>query len=171
MFQNKTINPKAIALIGSLLLIVTLFLPFASATDNYEKQLTSFPDQMYIEELNMTNDDVINLSLFEFGKIYAYSLEVYAEKTISIICLAMIAAYVVFSILALLWSALSKPIPLLMTNLFAFGIFNLMKWDFKDRGVIANSLYHFGIAQYVCLLAFLMICLTSIYLFRHKKKQ
>lgn len=171
MFQNKRFNPKVIALIGSLLLMITIFLPFASATDNYKQRLMSYPEQMHTEEIKMTNKDAVNISLFEFGQVYAYTVNLHGYETISIICLTMIVAYVVFSALAILWSILNKPIALLITNLLAFGIFNLMKWDFKDRGVIANSNYHFGIAQIICLFAFLMICLASIYLFRYKKKQ
>ena len=49
-------------LIGSAILLLTLFMPFASATDEYKEALEKFSDSMYIEELNMTNKEAINIS-------------------------------------------------------------------------------------------------------------
>ncbi len=70
--KNKVHLSKALALLGSILLIISLFLPFASATDDYKDYLEAHPDRMADAEINMTNQDAIDLSLVDFGRIYAY---------------------------------------------------------------------------------------------------
>ncbi len=70
MSKTKITNlrklPVFITIIGAILLLLMLFLPFASATKDYEESLKKYKDNMYVEEIGMTNADAVDISLFEF---------------------------------------------------------------------------------------------------------
>mgnify|MGYP004677142593 CR=1 FL=1 len=91
-------------LIGSAILLLTLFMPFASATDEYKEALEKFSDSMYMEELNMTNKEAINISLFEFIRIYSSETGKEISNDLSIVYVVVIAAFAVFALLTLLFS-------------------------------------------------------------------
>ncbi len=150
--QNKIklLIPFIVTLVGALMLIVTLFLPFASATEDYREHLQKHPDEMYAEELHMTNEDAVNISLFEFGRMYAAAADMGISKGIVIVCLVLLSAFALLAILTALFSALKKPIAAMIFNLLSFGAFWAIKWDFADRGVLPNRRYDWGIAQIVC---------------------
>lgn len=155
--SRKFLFPFLAMLIGSLMLVVTLFLPFASATEDYKERLEEYSDSMYVEELDMTNEEAINISLFEFARIYSVAAEMGMSKGVSIACMVIIAAFGAFALLTLLFSVLKKPIPTIIFNLLAFAVFRITKWDFEDRGVIPNSNYDWGMAQYICYIGIVVV--------------
>lgn len=166
--KDKLLIPFIVALIGSLMLIVTLFLPFASATEDYKEYLQEYSDEMYVEELNMTNGDAVNISLFEFGRIYAAAADWGMSESIAIACLVIISAFTLFTILTTLFSVLKKPIVAMIFNLLSFGVFWLIKWDFEDRGVIPSNSYDWGIAEFVCYIGFAVVMVGAILLLMAK---
>ena len=58
-------------LIGSIMLIITLFVPFASATDDHREYLEKYANTVSIEELDITNEQLLDVSLFKFARIYS----------------------------------------------------------------------------------------------------
>ena len=109
--MNQTVHRSKIfigafiaMLIGSAILLLTLFMPFASVTDEYKEALEKFSDSMYIEELNMTNEEAINISLFEFIRIYSSETGKEISNDLSIVYVVVIAAFAVFALLTLLFS-------------------------------------------------------------------
>lgn len=168
--SKKFLYPFLAMLIGSLMLIVTLFMPFASATEDYKERLVEYSDSMYVEELDMTNEEAINISLFEFARIYSVAAEMGMSKSVSIACIVIIAVFGVFALLTLLFSALKKPIPAIIFNLLAFAVFRITKWDFEDRGVIPNSNYEWGMAQYICYIGIIVIMVGAVALLLAKIK-
>lgn len=161
--KNKAfLFPFIAVLIGSLMLVATIFMPFATATDDYKEYLQEYSDEMYAEELDMTNGDAINISLFEFGKLYAAASEMGMSESIAIACLILIIGYGVLSVLTLLFSVLKKPIAAIIFNLLSFGIFYLTRWDFEDRGVIPSNSYDWGFAQYICYIGVLIVLIGAV---------
>lgn len=154
-----------IMLIGSLLLIATLFMPFASAKDDHKEYLQEYLDEMFSVEYDMTNEEAINISLFDFGKLYTQT----GDST-DIIYVLIIAAFAVFAILTLLFSLLRKPVATIIFTLLSFGIFRIIIWDFTDRGVISSIYYDLGIAQYFCYVGAVIVLIGAIYLLRMKRK-
>lgn len=148
--MDKRLISCIIALIGSIMLIATLFLPFASATEKYREQLEKFPDTMYAEEIGMTNKDAVNISLFEFGKIYSSTAAAQNAQAVSITCVVMISAFAIFALLSAIFSLLKKPVAIMIFNVLSLATFLLLKWDFNDRGVLPSSRYDCGMAQYFC---------------------
>lgn len=160
--SRKFLFPFLAMLIGSLMLVITLFLPFASATEDYKERLEEYSDSMYVEELDMTNEEAINISLFEFARIYSVAAEMGMSKGVSIACMVIIAAFGAFALLTLLFSVLKKPIPAIIFNLLAFAVFRITKWDFEDRGVIPNSNYDWGMAQYICYIGIVVVMVGAV---------
>lgn len=160
--NRKFLFPFLAMLIGSLMLVVTLFLPFASATEDYKERLEEYSDSMYVEELDMTNEEAINISLFEFARIYSVAAEMGMSKGVSIACMVIIAAFGAFALLTLLFSVLKKPIPAIIFNLLAFAVFRITKWDFEDRGVIPNSNYDWGMVQYICYIGIVVVMVGAV---------
>ena len=168
--KNPMLIPFVIALIGSLLLIATLFLPFSSATEEYREHLQKYSEEMYAEEINMTNGDAVNLSLFEFGRMYAAAADLGMFKSIAVACLVIIAAFALFVILTALFAVLKKPVAALIFNLLSFGVFRLIKWDFEDRGVLPSSSYDWGFAEFACYIGIAIVVVGTILLLVAKLK-
>ena len=148
-------------LIGSAILLLTLFMPFASATDEYKEAL---------EELNMTNKEAINISLFEFIRIYSSETGKEISNDLSIVYVVVIAAFAVFALLTLLFSILRKSIPVIVFNILTFAVLRLIIWDFEDRGVISNSRYDWGIAQYIGYIGIAIVMVGAVALLVVKMK-
>ena len=134
-------------LIGSIMLIITLFVPFASATDDHREYLEKYANTVSIEELDITNEQLLDVSLF--ARIYSALSGMEISRDISISCIAMISVFAFFALLTLLFSILRKAIPVIIFDLLTFVVFRIIQWDFEDRGVISNSKYDGGIALYI----------------------
>lgn len=163
--SKKLLYPFLAMLIGSLILIVTIFMPFSSAKGDYKKGLEALPETVIDKELDMTNKDAVNISLFEYARIYSAAAKTGGNneaRTISIICIVLIAAFGAFAVLTLLFSLLKKPIAAIIFNLLAFIVFCVTKWDFKDRGVIPNFNYDWGIAQYICYIGIIIVMVGAV---------
>ena len=150
-------------LIGSAILLLKLFMP-------YKEALEKFSDSMYIEELNMTNEEAINISLFEFIRIYSSETGKEISNDLSIVYVVVIAAFAVFALLTLLFSILRKSIPVIVFNILTFAVLRLIIWDFEDRGVISNSRYDWGIAQYIGYIGIAIVMVGAVALLVVKMK-
>ena len=82
----------------------------------------------------------------------------------------MIAAFAVFALLTLLFSILRKSIPVIVFNILTFAVLRLIIWDFEDRGVISNSRYDGGIAQYIGYIGIAIVMVGAVALLVVKKK-
>lgn len=174
--MKKKVNlliPFIVAIVGAAMLIVTLFMPFASATEEHEKYLQD-SDKMYMEEIDMTNEDAVNISLLEYIRIYATTAElgisgdtVIARVVIidsAIVCVVIIALFIVFAVLTVLFSSLKRPIPIIVFDILSFGVFYLIKWDFEDRGALPNRNYDWGIASVFCYIGIVIAFAGAVWL-------
>ena len=159
-----------IIVLGSLLLIAMLLLPFASATKEYKERLLDYPDQSYIEEISMTNKDAVNISLVEFARIYGVAIDQGISKDISIACIVVIAIFAGLSLITLLLSIFKKPIGIIIFNVLSLCAFGLIRFDFKDRGVIPNSSHNWGLANYMTYVVGAVIMAGAVWLFIEKRK-
>lgn len=168
--KKPFIIPFVIALIGSLLLVLTIFLPFASATEDYRDYLIEYSDNMYVQEIEMTNEDAVDISLFEYGRVYAAAADMGIYSDVAIACLVVICIFGLFSVLAVLFSLLKKAIPIIVFDVLALADFILIRWDFSDRGVLPNFNYDWGVAQIICYIAFALTMVGAIWLLVEKIK-
>lgn len=111
--SNSVKIPFFTTLIGSILLLAMILLPYASAKGDYKEYLKKSPNDYYVSEIRMTNAEAVNISMLEYGRIYAETARQGVYKEISIICIVLIALFAFFSLLTLLMSLLKKLLALL----------------------------------------------------------
>lgn len=168
--NSKKMNVTFIAtVIASLMLIATLFLPFVSATESNRERLLKYPEYENIETAGLTNADLTDISLFEYVKVYSHMAKNDILRGVSIICLSIIAAFAVFSIMTLLFSILKKPIAIIIFNILAMLDFWAIRFDFSDRGVVPSQSYNWGVANYIVFVFGVLILAGAIVMLVGKK--
>ncbi len=173
MNKGKTkavLYPFLMTVIGSVLMLLMLVLPFASADSDYKERLMKYEDEMYMEEIGMTNKQAVNISLAEFLKMYAEAAKQDTYRTISIVCIAVISVFAAFAALTLLLSLLKKPIAIIIFDLLTMAAFRVVHFDFEDRGVIPSSKYEWGMVNYMTYIIGIVILVGAVWLFIEKRK-
>lgn len=156
--------PVLITIIGSVLMLLMLFLPFASATEDYKEKLLKY------EEIGMTNGEAVNISLFEFGKMYVEAANQGMHKEISIACIVIISLFAGFAVLTLLLCLCKKSIGIIIFDLLTIGTFKIICFDFEDRGVLPSSSFDWGIVNWMVYVIGILVFAGAIWLFVEKKK-
>ena len=162
--------PFLITLSAAILVATAFFLPMATANADYTAYLEKNAEEFNVEEIEMTNKNAVHVSMYEFAKMYwgVYSV---VAKTFSTVVTAVIGATGFFSLITLLFAVLKKPIPVIAFNTFTLGAYYLMTWDFKDRGVMPNSHYDWGIAYYLYYIGIAAVFAGAVWLLITKIKQ
>lgn len=111
--------------------------------------------------------NVVSLSLLTFLRIYIAGLRsgkliggMYPEAAI---CITLMAAIAVASLLVLLFGLLKKPIAAIVFSVLATVAFYALRWDSDDRGVLPSSQYRYGIAEYPYPIAFIVVIAGAIW--------
>ena len=162
--------PVMITIIGAILLLLMLLLPYASATEDYEERLLKYADETYMEEIGMKNSDAVDISLIEFGRIYAEAAKQGLHKETSIACIVLIIIFTGCAVLTLVMSLVKKPIGIIIFDLMTMGAFGIICFDFKDRGVIPSSSYDWGLVYYLVYGIGVIILASAIWLYTEKRK-
>ena len=162
--NSRALIPFTITLIGALLLIASFFLPFASATGKYREYLQKYPEELYAEEIDMTNSEAANISLFEFGRMYTAAAKLGMYRDTAIACVVIISVFGLFALLTALFTALQKPVVTIALSLLSLSVFQLIKWDFEDRGVLPGDDFGYGIAGLICYAGIAIVLIGAILL-------
>lgn len=168
---SKIKYPRLITQIASFFLFMMLFLPFATATKEYKEYLLESPNAMHIEEIGMTNSEAVSLSLFDYVRIYLEAFEQGYQEEQCMIGIAMIALFALVSLLCVFLSLCKRPVGIIVFNLLAMVLLWLNHFDFEDRGVLPNSRYDWGAANYITYVLGVIILVGAIWLLREKKKE
>lgn len=169
--NKKVAIPFGITLAGVVLMIIMLFLPYASATSEYKEVLNQNKEGIFAQEIGMTNADAVHISLVKYARIYAAgakSLE--AVKAVAIMGIIIISAYALFAVLTLLMTILKKSIAIIVFDILALLDFWLIRFDFSDRGVIPSSRYDWGIASYLPYFLGVVVLAGAIWMLVEKRK-
>lgn len=171
---KKWVSPRLITVIGALLLLVMMILPFASAEKEYKERLKKYEDKYYVKEIEMTNKEAVNLSLVEFMKVYIYMAgdesSGTTSKQIAILCVGLISAYGAFALFTLLLALKRKPIGVILFDLLTMGVLWLIQFDFRDRRMIPSNRYHGGMAYYLAYVVGVAVLVGAVWLFVEKRK-
>lgn len=160
--QMRTIASVA-TIVAALLLVVAFFLPYASGTQEFREGLSSMAANPYSETLGMSNEDLADISLFEYVRIYSASGELGMGDAFAAVYVPLTVAPVVLGVLTLLFAALRKPIPSVVFSVLTVALTFLLNWDFEDRGVIPSSNYDWGIARWVYLVAGVVVIACAVW--------
>lgn len=153
--KNERLGMIAVitTIVAAALLVAAFFLPYAAGTPEFREGLSSMSVNLYSETLGMTNQELADISLFEYARIYGASEELGMGDAYAMIYVPCIAAVGVLGALALLFAALRKPVPVIVFSVLTVALTFLLNWDFEDRGVIPSSSYDWGVARWVYLVA------------------
>ena len=172
--KNKTWLPRLIAFVLSILAIAAMFVPFIKATPEYREYLESIADQSHYETVDFTASDFIELTLYEYARVYWQGgEEILGSKVTGYVAAIIYAAPGFFGILALL-SILGKKGKLLMLqSLFVGGSAYLVNRDVIDRGIMPDSHMVWGIAHYIYypIAVLLLACGIWIFVVKHIKDE
>lgn len=166
--ENKSLIPMLVAIVLAFVMFLTIFMPYASATEEYAERLEQYSDYYALEELDMNGDDFINISMAKYAKVYSkMSEDIFGDSATGVLYVVLVVLIAVFAIGALVFAFFKKPIAVIVFDILAFVVFCIQNWDYKDRGVIPSDNYNWGGAYYIfiiCAIAVLVCAVASIIL-------
>ena len=157
--------------IASLIIIVTLFLPFASATESNRGQLLENSEYGSLADTGLTNEDLTDVSLFEYVRVYSYLAENEYTRTVAIVCMSTIIAFAFFAVMTFLFSILKKPIAIIIFDVLAMLDFLIIRFDYSSRGVVPSQSYNWGFANYIIFIFGLLVLAGAIVMLVGKRKK
>ena len=160
--QMRTIASVA-TIAAALLLVVAFFLPYAAGTQEFREGLNSMSVNPYSETLGMSNEDLADISLFEYVRIYSASGDLGMGHAFAALYVPLRVPPALLGVLTLVFAALRKPIPSVVFSMLTVALTLLLNWDFEDRGVIPSSNYDWGIARWVYLAAGIAVIACAVW--------
>ena len=151
---------RLIALALTAVVLLSLFLPYASTTKDAREQLNERPDVVIIDDINLTAGDMKDISLFEFTRIY----RVTNSDELGAIYTVLFAILAVLALLAVVFALLKLPIGIIIVNIISLGVFFLTKFDFTDRKVIDAETYNWGFGHHLFLLCAIAAIAVAIWM-------
>lgn len=166
---GSALIPAVVAIVAAAALVAAFFLPFGSANDEYRQTLASVPDEWVDEAVGITASDAMDMSLFEYAKVYGnYSAQVPGAGWEIIV--GIIIAVGVLSALTLLFAAARKATPTAVFAILTFGVAQLLIGSFAESGIVPSSAYDVGIAHALYTAAPVIVVVASVWLFVVKFK-
>lgn len=157
---NKRLTiPFVVTLIGVLLIIVGLFLPYMTAVGEMAEYIENNPDRIEIKDLNLTASDLADISILSVNKLIT---GVYGEDDGEI---ANIIVMVLGGFLAMtmLFTLLKKPIAVMIFDLFTCGTFFFLGFLMKEDFITADT-YAWGIGYYAFLISAVVVFAAAIWM-------
>lgn len=153
-----------VLIIISIIMVASFIMPYLSAKGDYKKYLKDYATEMNTEEIEMTNADAVNVSLYEFFRIYQYGWSHGQQKEVSALYTIMIGIVVVLSILILISALCRKPIAVIIFDIFQILVFRILASEFKILGLVKNGRYVFGVGYYIYYLSFIVAIVLAVVL-------
>lgn len=172
--KNRTLLPRWIAAILSLIAIAALFAPYIEFNDDYVEYLESFGDKPVFDSVDYTAKDLHFLSLFKYSVIYAKGGEEFFRDNATGIFYAVVFAFPgICGVLTLLCALRNRPTLMGIFSLMMGGVHYLINWDVLDRGSMPSSYATWGIVHvfyYPCAAA-LFLCALALFVAKHRTKK
>lgn len=162
--MKKSLNEKlklpfVVVLIGILILIVGMFLPYMTAVGELAEYIEKYPDNIEIEEFDMSASDLKDIPMMSMGRIAASA---YNEEE-GILFNVIVIVLASFSALTALFVILKKPIAVMIFDLIAFGSFTVLNMATKADFFGADK-YAWGIGYYTTVSAFAIVFAGAIWM-------
>ena len=74
--KNNLFIPFIVAVIGSALMILTIFLPYTSATKEFAERIDSYPEAVAYSNTDIKASDVKNVSMVQYASMYSSNSKV-----------------------------------------------------------------------------------------------
>lgn len=135
------------ALIGSVLMAVSLLLPYIVGG--------------YGEMNSSSMIGYVKLALDQGAQYFGTS-------AFGIIMLVLVILIGLFSLLAVIFSLVKKPIPIIIFAVLACIVFCVLCWDFTDRGVVGKSALSWGAAFYTFIAGEVIALASAVFMLIQK---
>lgn len=148
--KNLLIKYKIVILICSFIMVVSLFLPFATATDQHLETLEEYPSRYIDSVTDYTFEDMKNISLIKFAILFSSETSLYG------VLLFIIGVSIIIGLFLFLLNKFKSSIALFSLS---FLTYLLQVWDYKDRGVLPSYYYNWGYSTILfVIVALFVIC-------------
>ena len=147
---KRMLYPWLVMLVGAVLLLITLLLPYASSTKEHK--------------------EMPNVSLVEYVRIYATAASYDGYKDAAVATVVIIVIFAVLSLLTMLLSVLKKTIGVIVFDFLALISFHLIHFDFADRGVLPSNWYNWGIASCLGYIAGIAVIAGAVWMIVVRRK-
>ena len=166
--MKKTLNdklklPLIVALIGVLILIVGMFLPYMSAVGRMAEYIEKYPDSVGIKEYDMTAADLKDIPMIYLGRVAASA---YSEEEGALFH-AFVIVFAVLSVLTALFAILKKPIAVMIFGMITCGAFGILNWA-AETDFIDPDKYRWGVGYYAIAIAFAVVLAGAIWMLVRK---
>lgn len=170
--SNQTISrnltvPKIVAIVGNVLMLLCVFLPYASAAKDS-------PYREYADEMvdGVRAGELVDPSMFKFVTLYNKLKDQTSNGSeIATIVMVLVAAIAIMAIIALIFACVSKGVPALVFSIIGFLLFLVLNWDFSDRGVVPTDDYSWGFGYYLFYVAALAAVVGAIWMIVVKRRK
>ena len=162
--------PFLVTLAAAFIVVASFFLPLATANEEHAEYLQKYAEKFSVPEIEMTNEDVIHISMYEYFRMYGVIYST-VNQTLGTVLMVIIGAAGILSLVTVLFVLFKKPIVVFIFNALTLGAYYLMVWDFKDRGVMPNNNYDWGIAYYLYYIGIAAVFAGAVWLLIAKVKQ
>lgn len=159
---------KIIAVIGAVCMLLTVFLPYSTATQKQKDNLNRYPDAVLYEELGITAKDMLDLSLLEYTRVYNSDTSLGSD--VGVLYIVLLAVMGVMTLLALLKTIKGKPIGSIVFTGISLVAFLLLRFDFVDRGVIPSESYTWGFGYYLFYIGAIAVAASAVWQFAIKRR-
>lgn len=156
---NKKLLPFVVSLIGVLIIVIALFLPYMTAVGELAEYIEKYPDNIENEEFDMTASDLKDIPMMLMGKI---ATSAYSEEE-GILFNVIVIVFVSLAALTALFVILKKPIAVMIFELIAFGSFTILNIATKADFFGADK-YACGIGYYAIVIAFAIVFAGAIWM-------
>lgn len=169
IIKQKAILPFIVTLIGALVMVACVFLPYSTATEEQAEWIENYPDTMVMEEMNLSAANMKNVSLLKYAHIYyTMSDEYWHDSAIGVFYIVLVAMVAGGALVAALFAFKRKPLWSIIFSTISTGVFQLLNYDFTDRGVIPSDSYDWGIAHTIFPIAAIVAQVSALWMLIQK---
>ena len=161
---KKTLNEKLklpfiVALIGVLILVIGMFLPYITAVGEMGEYIEKYPDRIEIKDLELTASDLKDIPVISVSQIIT---GIYGEDD-GAIADVIVMVFGGFLALTALFVILKKPIAIMIFDLLTFGSFSFLNFVMKEDFIDPDK-YAWGIGYTTIQIAIAIVFVTAIWM-------
>ena len=161
---KKTLNEKLklpfiVALIGVLILVIGMFLPYITAVGEMGEYIEKNPDRIEIEDLELTAGDLKDIPVISVSQIIT---GIYGEDD-GAIANVIVIAFCGFVALTALFVILKKPIAVMIFELLSYGVFAFLSAYMKEDFIDPDK-YAWGIGYTIIQAAIAVVLAAAIWM-------
>lgn len=163
--NKELLIPFIVTFVAALLMVSCVFLPYATATEDYAERIDKYPDEVVFGDMDLTAKDLKNVSMVEYAYIYmTMSDQFWHDPAVGIFYAVLVGLVGGFSLIAALFALGRKPIPVVIFTGLAYGVFAMQNWDYTDRGIIPSDSYDWGLAYTIFPIATTIVLIGAIWM-------